>query len=136
MLYSVMNCVCFSVLISAPALLPPLSLMLESVLHAEQHLMDRTKAKLLSALILALQIQGLNGQFVCVLLIFESCLRLVLWQSHDALKFLMSSISNQSVQGSVHVCMYCTFISVLLKSLVLCFRRRDYPATPAAVVRV
>ncbi|KAA0719723.1 Nucleoporin NUP188 -like protein [Triplophysa tibetana] len=50
-----------SVLISAPALLPPLSLMLESVLHAEQQLMDRTKAKLLSALILALQIQGLNG---------------------------------------------------------------------------
>lgn len=52
-------------LVSAPALLPPLSLMLESVLHAEQQLMDRTKAKLLSALILALQIQGLNGQSVC-----------------------------------------------------------------------
>ncbi|XP_056301937.1 nucleoporin NUP188 isoform X2 [Danio aesculapii] len=51
-----------SVLVSAPALLPPLSLMLESVLHAEQQLMDRTKAKLLSALILALQIQGLNGE--------------------------------------------------------------------------
>ncbi|KAI2651618.1 Nucleoporin NUP188 [Labeo rohita] len=50
-----------SVLVSAPALLPPLSLMLESVLHAEQQLTDRTKAKLLSALILALQIQGLNG---------------------------------------------------------------------------
>uniref|UniRef100_A0A673MJP4 Nucleoporin NUP188 n=1 Tax=Sinocyclocheilus rhinocerous TaxID=307959 RepID=A0A673MJP4_9TELE len=50
-----------SVLVSAPALLPPLSLMMESVLHAEQQLTDRTKAKLLSALILALQIQGLNG---------------------------------------------------------------------------
>ncbi|XP_039516969.1 LOW QUALITY PROTEIN: nucleoporin NUP188 [Pimephales promelas] len=50
-----------SVLVSAPALLTPLSLMMESVLHAEQQLMDRTKAKLLSALILALHIQGLNG---------------------------------------------------------------------------
>uniref|UniRef100_A0A673LB80 Nucleoporin NUP188 n=1 Tax=Sinocyclocheilus rhinocerous TaxID=307959 RepID=A0A673LB80_9TELE len=50
-----------SVLVSAPALLPPLSLMMESVLHAEQQLTDRTKAKLLSAHILALQIQGLNG---------------------------------------------------------------------------
>ncbi|XP_055035112.2 nucleoporin NUP188 [Misgurnus anguillicaudatus] len=50
-----------SVLVSAPALLPPLSLMLENVLHAEQKLMDQTKAKLLSALILALQAQGLNG---------------------------------------------------------------------------
>ncbi|KAG1932236.1 nucleoporin NUP188 [Pimephales promelas] len=49
-----------SVLVSAPALLTPLSLMMESVLHAEQQLMDRTKAKLLSALILALHIQGLN----------------------------------------------------------------------------
>uniref|UniRef100_A0A8C1H8N0 Nucleoporin NUP188 n=1 Tax=Cyprinus carpio carpio TaxID=630221 RepID=A0A8C1H8N0_CYPCA len=53
-----------SVLVSAPALLPPLSLMLESVLHAEQQLTDRTKAKLLSALILALQNQGLNGQSI------------------------------------------------------------------------
>lgn len=53
-------------LVSAPALLTPLSLMMESVLHAEQQLMDRTKAKLLSALILALHIQGLNGQFVCL----------------------------------------------------------------------
>ncbi|TRY95067.1 hypothetical protein DNTS_004696 [Danionella cerebrum] len=49
-----------SVLLSAPALLPPLSLMLESLLHTDQSLMDRTKAKLLSALILALQTQGLN----------------------------------------------------------------------------
>uniref|UniRef100_A0A8C2FMC7 Nucleoporin NUP188 n=1 Tax=Cyprinus carpio TaxID=7962 RepID=A0A8C2FMC7_CYPCA len=53
-----------SVLVSAPALLPPLSLMMESVLHAEQQLTDRTKAKLLSALILALQNQGLNGQSI------------------------------------------------------------------------
>uniref|UniRef100_A0A673LC59 Nucleoporin NUP188 n=1 Tax=Sinocyclocheilus rhinocerous TaxID=307959 RepID=A0A673LC59_9TELE len=52
------------VLVSAPALLPPLSLMMESVLHAEQQLTDRTKAKLLSAHILALQIQGLNGQSI------------------------------------------------------------------------
>lgn len=64
---------CFSVLVSAPALLPPLSLMLESVLHAEQQLMDRTKAKLLSALILALQIQGLNGQYVSLCVLSVSC---------------------------------------------------------------
>ncbi|XP_030624883.1 nucleoporin NUP188 homolog [Chanos chanos] len=50
-----------SVLVSAPALLPPLSLMLESVLQADQQLMERTKAKLFSTLISALQIQGLNG---------------------------------------------------------------------------
>ncbi|XP_066502146.1 nucleoporin NUP188 isoform X2 [Hoplias malabaricus] len=50
-----------SVLVSAPALLPPLSLMLESVLQADQQLMERTKAKLFSALISALHIQGLNG---------------------------------------------------------------------------
>uniref|UniRef100_A0A8C1ZIT3 Nucleoporin NUP188 n=1 Tax=Cyprinus carpio TaxID=7962 RepID=A0A8C1ZIT3_CYPCA len=58
--YNIADVVCVSVLVSAPALLPPLSLMMESVLHAEQQLTDRTKAKLLSALILALQIQGLN----------------------------------------------------------------------------
>uniref|UniRef100_A0A8C2CHD6 Nucleoporin NUP188 n=1 Tax=Cyprinus carpio TaxID=7962 RepID=A0A8C2CHD6_CYPCA len=64
-----------SVLVSAPALLPPLSLMMESVLHAEQQLTDRTKAKLLSALILALQIQGLNGQSITQLpqLLFCVC---------------------------------------------------------------
>ncbi|XP_037402195.1 nucleoporin NUP188 homolog [Pygocentrus nattereri] len=50
-----------SVLVSAPALLPPLSLMLENVLQADQQLMERTKAKLFSALISALHIQGLNG---------------------------------------------------------------------------
>ncbi len=66
-LSNIADVVCVSVLVSAPALLPPLSLMLESVLHAEQQLTDRTKAKLLSALILALQIQGLNGQSACCL---------------------------------------------------------------------
>lgn len=66
MLTNIVDVVCVSVLVSAPALLPPLSLMLESVLHAEQQLTDRTKAKLLSALILALQIQGLNGQSACL----------------------------------------------------------------------
>uniref|UniRef100_A0A8C2FNA5 Nucleoporin NUP188 n=1 Tax=Cyprinus carpio TaxID=7962 RepID=A0A8C2FNA5_CYPCA len=60
MLTNIVDVVCVSVLVSAPALLPPLSLMMESVLHAEQQLTDRTKAKLLSALILALQNQGLN----------------------------------------------------------------------------
>uniref|UniRef100_A0A671PZM7 Nucleoporin NUP188 n=1 Tax=Sinocyclocheilus anshuiensis TaxID=1608454 RepID=A0A671PZM7_9TELE len=64
MLSNIADVVCVSVLVSAPALLPPLSLMMESVLHAEQQLTDRTKAKLLSALILALQIQGLNGQSI------------------------------------------------------------------------
>lgn len=51
-----------SVLVSAPALLPPLSHMLENVLQADQQLMERTKAKLFSALISALHIQGLNGE--------------------------------------------------------------------------
>lgn len=49
-------------LVTAPALLPPLSLMLESVVQADQQLMERTKAKLFSALISALHIQGLNGE--------------------------------------------------------------------------
>lgn len=65
-LTNIADVVCVSVLVSAPALLPPLSLMMESVLHAEQQLTDRTKAKLLSALISALQIQGLNGQSACL----------------------------------------------------------------------
>uniref|UniRef100_A0AAR2JL73 Nucleoporin NUP188 n=1 Tax=Pygocentrus nattereri TaxID=42514 RepID=A0AAR2JL73_PYGNA len=46
------------VFIITPALLPPLSLMLENVLQADQQLMERTKAKLFSALISALHIQG------------------------------------------------------------------------------
>ncbi|KAI4905004.1 hypothetical protein NFI96_016456 [Prochilodus magdalenae] len=54
-------CLSLSVLVSAPALLPPLSLMLENVLQADQQLMERTKAKLFSSLISALHIQGLNG---------------------------------------------------------------------------
>ena len=56
----------FGVLDSAPALLPPRSLMLENVIQADQQLMERTKAKLFSALISALHIQGLNGKCVCV----------------------------------------------------------------------
>ncbi|XP_077479329.1 nucleoporin NUP188 isoform X2 [Stigmatopora argus] len=50
-----------SVVASAPDILSPLSLMLESVLQAEPHAIQRTKAKILSALISALQIQGLNS---------------------------------------------------------------------------
>uniref|UniRef100_A0A672HRX6 Nucleoporin NUP188 n=1 Tax=Salarias fasciatus TaxID=181472 RepID=A0A672HRX6_SALFA len=46
---------------SAPDILSPLSLILESVLQADQQLMERTKAKVFSALISVLQIQGLNG---------------------------------------------------------------------------
>uniref|UniRef100_A0A3Q1FVW1 Nucleoporin NUP188 n=1 Tax=Acanthochromis polyacanthus TaxID=80966 RepID=A0A3Q1FVW1_9TELE len=45
----------------SPDILSPLSLMLESVLQADQQMMERTKAKIFSALISVLQIQGLNG---------------------------------------------------------------------------
>lgn len=99
-LTNIADVVCVSVLVSAPALLPPLSLMLESVLHAEQQLTDRTKAKLLSALILALQIQGLNGQSAC--LFGET-------HSTNCVHFVLN---------------------------IYWFRRRDYPASPAAVVCV
>ncbi len=51
-----------SVVATAPDILSPLSLILESVLHADQQLMERTKAKIFSALISVLQIQGLNGK--------------------------------------------------------------------------
>ncbi|XP_077441677.1 nucleoporin NUP188 isoform X2 [Vanacampus margaritifer] len=50
-----------SVVATAPDILPPLSLMLECVLQADQQTMERTKAKILSALISVLQIQGING---------------------------------------------------------------------------
>ncbi|XP_039470852.1 nucleoporin NUP188 [Oreochromis aureus] len=50
-----------SVVASAPDILSPLSLILESVLQADQQLMERTKAKIFSALISVLQIQGLDG---------------------------------------------------------------------------
>ncbi|KAM9735655.1 nucleoporin NUP188 isoform 1-T1 [Menidia menidia] len=50
-----------SVIAAAPDLLSPLSLILENVLQADQQMMERTKAKLFSALISVLQIQGLNG---------------------------------------------------------------------------
>nr|XP_033502866.1 nucleoporin NUP188 homolog [Epinephelus lanceolatus] len=50
-----------SVVATAPDILSPLSLILESVLQADQQMMERTKAKILSALISVLQIQGLNG---------------------------------------------------------------------------
>uniref|UniRef100_A0A8C4IA41 Nucleoporin NUP188 n=1 Tax=Dicentrarchus labrax TaxID=13489 RepID=A0A8C4IA41_DICLA len=44
----------------SPDILSPLSLILESVLQADQQMMERTKAKIFSALISVLQIQGLN----------------------------------------------------------------------------
>ncbi|XP_014899103.1 nucleoporin NUP188 homolog [Poecilia latipinna] len=50
-----------SVVAAAPDILSPLALILESVLQADQQMMDRTKAKIFSALISVLQIQGLNG---------------------------------------------------------------------------
>ncbi|KAF0031643.1 hypothetical protein F2P81_016198 [Scophthalmus maximus] len=49
------------VVATAPDILSPLSLILESVLQADQQMMERTKAKIFSALISVLQIQGLNG---------------------------------------------------------------------------
>ena len=54
-------CPC-SVVATAPDILTPLALVLESVLQADQQLMERTKAKVFSALISVLQIQGLNGE--------------------------------------------------------------------------
>ncbi|XP_029024008.1 nucleoporin NUP188 [Betta splendens] len=50
-----------SVVVAAPDILSPLSLILESVLQADQQVMERTKAKIFSALISVLQIQELNG---------------------------------------------------------------------------
>ncbi|KAJ8339141.1 hypothetical protein SKAU_G00359270 [Synaphobranchus kaupii] len=50
-----------SVVASAPDILLPLSLILESIVQADQHVMERTKAKVFSALISVLQIQGLSG---------------------------------------------------------------------------
>lgn len=51
-----------SVVAGAPDILSPLSLILESVLQADQQMMERTKAKIFSALISVLQIQDLNGK--------------------------------------------------------------------------
>lgn len=60
-----------SVVATAPDILSPLSLILESVLQADQQMMERTKAKIFSALISVLQIQGLNGnKFVFCLSVF------------------------------------------------------------------
>lgn len=50
-----------SVVAAAPDILSPLAQILESVLQADQQMMDRTKAKIFSALISVLHIQGLNG---------------------------------------------------------------------------
>lgn len=64
-----------SVVVAAPDILSPLSLILESVLQADQQMMEKTKAKIFSALISVLQIQGLNSRkhdfilfiFLCIL---------------------------------------------------------------------
>lgn len=58
-----------SVVAAAPDILSPLSLILESVLQADQQMMERTKAKIFSALISVLQIQEVNGKSLC----FFSC---------------------------------------------------------------
>lgn len=99
----------FSVLVSAPALLPSLSLMLESILQADQQLMERTKAKLFSALISALHIQGLNGELVSERVRVVKKKKLQLWITR-------------------YLCLY----SILIIGYLL--RRRDYPAASAATV--
>uniref|UniRef100_A0A8C1K6R9 Nucleoporin NUP188 n=1 Tax=Cyprinus carpio TaxID=7962 RepID=A0A8C1K6R9_CYPCA len=96
--YNIADVVCVSVLVSAPALLPPLSLMMESVLHAEQQLTDRTKAKLLSALILALQIQGLNGGEITQLPQLQFC---VCEMVQDEALALMDSTRQTIQRGDV-----------------------------------
>lgn len=63
---------------TAPDVLSPLSLILESVLRADQQMMERTKTKILSALISVLQIQGLNGETRCCQLILKAAICLVL----------------------------------------------------------
>ncbi|CAG12436.1 unnamed protein product, partial [Tetraodon nigroviridis] len=50
-----------SVIVTASDVPSPLSLILESVLKADQQMMERTKTQILSALISVLQIQGLHG---------------------------------------------------------------------------
>lgn len=61
-----------SVVATAPDVLSPLSLILESVLKADQQMVERTKTKVLSALISVLQIQGLNGETCCCQLILKA----------------------------------------------------------------
>lgn len=56
-----LNLLVCSVVAAAPDILSPLSLILESVLQTDQQMMEKTKAKIFSALISVLQIQGLNG---------------------------------------------------------------------------
>ncbi|KAK2819337.1 hypothetical protein Q5P01_024898 [Channa striata] len=51
-----------SVVATVPDILSPLSLILESILQADQQMMERTKAKIFSALISVLQIQELNSK--------------------------------------------------------------------------
>lgn len=62
-LISLTNCslAVTSVVATAPDILSPLSLILESILQADQQMMERTKAKIFSALISVLQIQGKKG---------------------------------------------------------------------------
>lgn len=63
----------FSVVATAPDVLSPLSLILESILKADQQMMERTKTKILSALISVLQIQGVNGEtHIRLILILKS----------------------------------------------------------------
>lgn len=89
---------------TAPDILSPLSLILESVLQADQQMMERTKAKIFSALISVLQIQGLNGKRRVRLLlsVFESNVAVVC-SSDSCLRQLGGDIS-QLPQLLLSVC--------------------------------
>lgn len=99
-----------SVVATAPDILSPLSLILESVLQADQQMMERTKAKIFSALISVLQIQGLNGERgVCKCLLFSAF--------------------------ELNVAVVCSSIFFLTNVFVF-VRWRYFPAAPAVAVRV
>ncbi|MFT7815488.1 nucleoporin NUP188 homolog, partial [Arapaima gigas] len=85
-----------SVVASAPDVLAPLTLVLESILQADQQLMGRTKAKLFSALISVLQIQGLNSGGISHL---PQLLLCVCETAQDEALALMDSTRHVAVTG-------------------------------------
>uniref|UniRef100_A0A8C9VE13 Nucleoporin NUP188 n=1 Tax=Scleropages formosus TaxID=113540 RepID=A0A8C9VE13_SCLFO len=85
-----------SVVASAPDVLAPLSQILENILQADQQLMGRTKAKLFSALISVLQIQGLNSDDS------SSLLLCVCDTAQDEALALMDSTRHVAVTGDIH----------------------------------
>uniref|UniRef100_A0A8C9WLB6 Nucleoporin NUP188 n=1 Tax=Scleropages formosus TaxID=113540 RepID=A0A8C9WLB6_SCLFO len=85
-----------SVVASAPDVLAPLSQILENILQADQQLMGRTKAKLFSALISVLQIQGGGISQLPQLLL---C---VCDTAQDEALALMDSTRHVAVTGDIH----------------------------------